>query len=168
VSKKTAEKMDQYQSLLTVPWSAAYLGAIPEDLRQAYKEGIETYLEDSNIQKAHKPPSWIKTFLQDYSDALVIVKGTSDIESIQNACKFHGIEYKPPKKVYDIAEWNLTSRKKCGTAKLEGTYECIVDKLDPETAQLKKILPLGEAHDPSSDAAMTLIVALYIIQISKQ
>lgn len=168
VSKKTAEKMDQYQSLLSVPWSAAYLRAIPEDLRQVYKEGIETYLEDSNIQKAHKPPSWIKTFLQDYSDALVIVKGTSDIESIQNACKFHGIEYKPPKKVYDIAEWNLTSRKKCGTAKLEGTYECIVDKLHPETSQLKKILPLGEAHDPSSDAAMTLIVALYIIQISTQ
>ena len=167
VTKKTADEMDTYQSILGVHWASAYLNILPEEKQQILIDDIQLYLDDPNIKSAHKPPSWIKTFLKEYSESLVIVKGTSDIESIQNACKFHDIEYKEPKQVYDIADWNITSYKKCGTAKLEGTFKCIVPKLDKQTRELLKILPIGEAHDPSSDAAMTLIVALYIISRTK-
>ena len=167
VTQKTADDLDAYQSVLGVPWASAYLRILPEEKHEILVDSIKLYLEDPNIKSAHKPPSWIKTFLKDYSDSLVIVKGTSDLEALENACKFHNIEYTPPKKIYDIADWNITSRKKCGTAKLEGTYNCIKDHLDKETRTLTKVLPLGEAHDPSSDAAMTLIVALYIISRMK-
>lgn len=163
VTQKTADELDTFQSLLGVPWASAYLELLPEDRQDVLLESLKIYKDDPNIKTAHKPTSWLKTFLKEYSESLVIVKGTSDIDALQNACKFHGMEYLKPLKVYDIAEWNLTSRKKCGTAKLEGTYKCILPELHKEIKELTKVLPLGEAHDPSSDAAMTLIVALYII-----
>jgi hypothetical protein len=167
VTEETAKELDELQNVLSVPWSSAYLNVLPEELRETLLDGIETYNKDPIIKKAHKPASWLKQFLEAYSNSLVIVKGTSDIEALQNACKFHGFEYKKPKDVYDIADWNLTSRKKCGTAKLDGTYACIYPKLADETKKLILDLPIKRAHEPASDAAMTLIVALYIIQIAK-
>jgi hypothetical protein len=108
----------------------------------------------------------IKQFLEVYSKSLVIVKGKSDLESLENMCKIHGYEYKPPAAVYDIADWNLQSRKRCGTAKLEGTYDCISprlnDKINPRQ-RLRNILPMDRAHEPTTDASMTLLVAMYII-----
>lgn len=163
VTQKTADELDTYQSLLGVPWASAYLELLPEDTHQILLDSLKLYKEDPNIKTAHKPTSWLKTFLKEYSESLIIVKGTNDIDALKNACLLNNIEYLEPKQVYDIAEWNLTSRKKCGTAKLEGTYNCILPELDKEIKELTKVLPLGEAHDPSSDAAMTLIVALYII-----
>jgi hypothetical protein len=168
VTDETADKLDEFQSVLTVPWSSAYLRVLPEEIKEVLLDGIDTYNKDKNIKKAHKPTSWLKGFIEEYSNSLVIVKGNADIESLQNACRFHDLEYKPPKKVYDIAEWNLTSRKKCGTAKLDGTYECIYPYLDDETKKLTLHLPMKKAHEPSSDAAMTLIVALYIKSLTKR
>jgi hypothetical protein len=51
----------------------------------------------------------------------------------------------------------------CGTAKLEGTFHCITKYLDDETKHLATYLPLEKAHDPSTDASMTLLVAIYIV-----
>lgn len=167
VTEGTAKELDDLQNVLSVPWASAYLNVLPTEMREVLMDGIKTYNQDSIIKKAHKPASWLNTFLDVYSNSLVIVKGTSDIESLQNACKFHGFQYREPKEVYDIADWNLTSRKKCGTAKLDGTYACIYPKLDDETRELTIHLPMKKAHEPASDAAMTLIVALYIIQITK-
>lgn len=165
VNSRTADILDSYQGLLSVPWASAYLNTLPSELHDLLIDGINTYLSDPNIKQAHKPASWYKTFLKEFENALVVVKGPTDLEAIHNACKFYNIPFVKPKSVYDIAEWNAQSRKRCKTAKLEGTYECIVDKLDYETKKLTKILPLGKAHDPSSDAAMTFIVALYITYI---
>lgn len=164
VTKKTADEMDQYQAILSVPWGSAYLNTLPEEMHGVLIDGINVYLSDPNIRSAHKPASWIKTFIKELSESLVVVKGSNDLIALENACKFHGIDYIHPKKIVDIASWNVKSKKLCKTAKLEGTYECIKNKLDPEINSMKKFLPLGEAHDPSSDAAMALIVALYIIQ----
>lgn len=168
VTEETAKELDDFQSVLTVPWSSAYLRVLPEEIQEVLLDGIKAYNNDKIIKKAHKPPSWLKEFLNHYSESLVIVKGTADIDSLKNACKFHEIEYKEPKKVYDIAEWNLTSRKKCGTAKLDGTYQCIYPLLDDQTKKLIIHLPMKKAHEPASDAAMTLIVALYIISLTKR
>lgn len=167
VTEETATELDKLQEVLSVPWASAYLRVLPGDIQEVLLDGIETYNKDSIIKKAHKPTSWLNSFIDAYSQSLVIVKGTADIEALQNACKFHGLEYKSPKKVYDIAEWNLTSHEKCGTAKLEKTYKCIYSKLDDQIKQLVSVLPMKKAHEPASDAAMTLIVALYIIQDSK-
>lgn len=167
VTEKTAAELDEIQSILAIPWPQARLSNLPEELHEILLDGIDLYKNDSIIKKAHKPTSWLKQFLEAYSNSLVIVKGLADVESLQNACRFHGIEYKAPKKIYDIAEWNLTSRKKCGTAKLDGTYACVYPKLEEETKKLIIHLPIKRAHEPASDAAMTLIVALYIIQESK-
>jgi hypothetical protein len=167
VTEETAEELDKLQEVLSVPWASAYLRVLPGDIQEVLIDGIDLYNRDPIIKKAHKPISWLNAFIEEYSKSLIIVKGTSDVEALQNACKFHGLEYKAPKKIYDIAEWNLTSHEKCGTAKLEKTYKCIYPKLDDETKKLVTELPMKKAHEPASDAAMTLIVALYIIQDSK-
>jgi hypothetical protein len=166
VTEETAQELDKSQEVLSVPWASAYLRVLPEEVHEVLLDGIATYNNDKIIKKAHKPPSWLKTFIEDYSKSLIIVKGTSDIEALKNACKFHGIEYKHPKKVYDVADWNLTSHKKCGTAKLDKTYACIYPSLDDDIKKLLIHLPMKKAHEPASDAAMTLIVALHIISLN--
>ena len=158
VTKKTVDALNEYQSFFQ---TSSYS---PDELRDLLKESTNVYLEDSIVKKAHKPNSWYKSFLTLLSESLVILKGKNDLDAIQNACKLYGLEYKKPKAVFDVAHWNRKSKKECGTAKLEGTFECIRDEVDPEIKKLYKMLPLGEAHNPLSDAAMTFIVALYIIQ----
>lgn len=158
VTKKTADALNEYQSFFQ---SSNYN---PDEIRELLKESTNVYLEDSIVKKAHKPNSWYKSFLNILSESMVIIKGTNDLDAIQNACRLYGIEYKKPKSVFDIAEWNRKSISECGTAKLEGSFECIKNKTDSEIKKLYKLLPIGEAHNPLSDAAMTFIVALYIIQ----
>ena len=165
VSAETAKQLDQLEFQLDTPWGEAYYSALDSRERPIWKKGVDLYENDPNIKSHHKSPSWIKTFLKQYSESTIVVKGTADIESLQNACNRYNISYTPPGKIVDIADWNLTSRKKCGTAKLEGTYKCIKHKLDPDTKKLLDILPLQKAHDPSTDASMTLIVAMYILSL---
>jgi hypothetical protein len=97
-----------------------------------------------------------------YSESLIIVKGLGDINSLKNASFLYNFQYKNPLDVIDIAEWNEESKRLCETAKLEGSYNCIKRKLDKETKTIADFLPLEKAHDPSTDASMTLLVALYI------
>jgi len=165
VSAETAKLLDKLEFQLKTPWGEAYYSILDEDEQEIWKKGVSAYENDSNIKPHHKPASWLKTFLKQYSESTIVVKGTSDIESLQNACNRYNIPYKKPAKIVDIADWNLTSRKKCGTAKLEGTFKCIKDNLDPDTKKLLDILPLEKAHDPSTDASMTLIVAMYILSL---
>jgi hypothetical protein len=102
---------------------------------------------------------------------VIIVKGKSDIEALENMCRIHEYEYLSPVDVVDIAGWNSKSRKMCGTAKLEGTFDCItpyVDDRGSKRRRLRDILPLDKAHDPTTDASMTLLVAIYIVASQKK
>jgi hypothetical protein len=102
---------------------------------------------------------------------VIVVKGQSDIEALQNMCRIHEYEYFYPVDVVDIAEWNPRSRRMCGTAKLEGTFDCItpyVDDRGTKRRRLRDILPLDKAHDPTTDASMTLLVAIYIVASQKK
>lgn len=162
VTQKTAKVMDEYQSILGMEWRNAYLSTVEDELKELLLEEQQLYLNDPNIKQAHKASSWVKSFVDELADSLVVVKGTYDLVSLENACRFHGYDYKKPKKIIDIATWNDESKKLCRTAKLEGTFDCLQDKLDKETEKMLDFLPLGRAHDPSSDAAMTLIIAIYI------
>jgi hypothetical protein len=166
VSDKTVEELDQYQSLLQLEWSKSFLKTLPNEQHTILKDSLKIYNSDAHIKKNHKPPAWIKQFLEVYSKSIVVVKGQFDLYALDNMCRIHGYTYKPPAAVYDIAEWNLQSRKRCGTAKLEGTYDCISrnikDRIN-DRYRLRDILPMDRAHEPTTDASMTLLVALYII-----
>jgi hypothetical protein len=157
VSAKTASEMDKYQSAFQSS------SEVSQDL---IKESLKVYLQDKHIKNNHKPNSWIKTFLKEYSKSLVVVKGTYDLDAVKNMCVSNDYEYLQPAGIFDIANWNTESHRICGTAKLEGTYDCISRKIDDagtKTRRLRDILPLGRAHDPASDAAMTFLVAIYIV-----
>lgn len=159
-TEPTSKKMDELQSMLF----SEKLTDI--QLYVVLRENIKIYLNDSKIKNAHKPPSWIEDFVDDMSESLIVVKGLKDLDALENACRYFGYKYKQPKDIIDIAQWNPRSHRLCGTAKLEQTYSCIKPKLDSEVKKFLDIVPVGRPHHPSSDAAMTFIVALYIIQTS--
>lgn len=167
VSDRNAEKLDQYQSLLQLDWDKSFLHTLSsDDQKNVLKESLDVYNGDKYIKDNHKPPSWIKKFLKSYSESTIVVKGTSDIEALQNMCRIHGYDYLQPRSVVDIATWNSKSRKLCGTAKLEGTFDCIskdIDDTGSKRKRLRNILPLQRAHEPTTDASMTLLVAIYIV-----
>jgi hypothetical protein len=162
VTKETAEKLNVIETKLGKAWGDAFYSRLDEDGKKAYDEGIQIYKNDSNIKKHHKSYSWYSKFLEIYSNSLIIVKGLGDIEALKNICILHNIPYKEPLEIIDIAEWNQESKRLCNTAKLAGTFDCIKKYLDKETRKLADSLPLEKEHDPSTDASMTLLVALYI------
>jgi hypothetical protein len=123
---------------------------------------MEIYNEDTNIKTHHQENSWYPKFIELLSESLVIVKGTGDLEALQNAAILYGFKYKKPLDIIDISEWNDESRRLCQTAKLAGTFDCIKKDLDEESKNIADFLPLEKAHDPSTDASMTLLIALYI------
>ena len=171
VSQKTADDLDIYQSHLQLEWHKAYEGTLPASQQHILKESLDLYNSDKHIRDNHKPPSWLKKFLKAYSESVIVVKGQSDIEALQNMCRIHEYEYFNPIDVVDIAEWNPRSRRMCGTAKLEGTFDCItpyVDDRGTKRRRLRDILPLDKAHDPTTDASMTLLVAIYIVASQKK
>jgi hypothetical protein len=162
VSDSTARTLDDLESKLGLSWGASFPSRLSPEGLEALKQGLAAYASDSNVKSHHKPPSWYATFMKHYAESTIVVKGTGDIDALKNAAEMYGFEYREPLHVIDIALWNSKSRKKCGTAKLEGTYSCIKKSLDQETKHLASFLPLEKAHDPSTDASMTLLVALYI------
>lgn len=165
VTGPTGYKLDELEHSLGRPWGEAFPSMLSAEGLKAYKEGIKVYENDPIIKKSHKPNSWYKSFLKLMQKSLVVVKGTGDLNAIQNACTLYGYEYTPPAEIVDIAQWNQQSYKQCRTAKLEGTFQCIEKKVQDDAGNgrtLRDILPLGKAHDPSVDASMTLLVAMYI------
>jgi hypothetical protein len=162
VSGVNGHKLDDLEKKLGLPWGESFPSKLTEEGKQAHAEGLTVYESDPYIKKHHKAKSWYTTFMKDYAESLIIVKGKFDMEAFQNAAKYYKFEYKKPKDVVDIADWNEESRKRCKTAKLEGSYLCVESSLDKETKELAKVLPLEKAHDPSTDASMTLLIALYI------
>jgi hypothetical protein len=122
---------------------------------------VKAYFADPKVKPHLKPTSWITGFVKMMSESTVIVKGDMDLKAIRSACTAHGFTYKAPLAIVDIASHNPAFTKRCKTAKLEGTYDCIKKELD---SALKKAFPTGKAHDPVSDAAMTIQIAAWLAQ----
>ena len=162
VSEKTANKLNDLEELIGVPWGEAFPSELSADQKKMHKEALKLYKEDSNIEKHHKTKAWYKSFFKVYSESMIVVKGRGDIDALQNIAKYYNIPYQKYLKITDIADWNKASYRKCKTAKLEGTFECIWDELDSETKQIAKHLPLVNPHEPTTDASMTFIIALFI------
>jgi len=148
----------------TTPATAVALDILEETERSAPEllgknDSVDVYFADPNVKPYLKPASWLNGFMKTMSQSVVILKGDTDLKAVQAACKFHRIPFHAPLRVVDIAKHNPEFNKRCGTAKLEGTYTCISKELDPV---LKKAFPVGKAHNPISDAAMTLQIAAWL------
>lgn len=164
VGKTTKNKLLELEKQLELPWGESFYSELTPEGKKVFKDGVQLYTNDSNIKKHHKPLSWISKFMKVYSNSLVIVKGTSDIDALKNLCSIRKYTYLEPASLIDISNWNSESHKLCGSAKLEDTFHCIKPKVSSHIKELMHLLPLGEAHNPSSDAAMTLVVVLYILE----
>jgi len=120
---------------------------------------VKEYFADPEVRPHLKPASWLKNFLKIMSESVVVLKGDMDLKALKSACRTQGFTYRAPLGIVDIATHNPQFTKRCGTAKLEETYDCIKKELSPA---LKKAFPVGKAHDPISDAAMTIQIAAWI------
>jgi hypothetical protein len=129
----------------------------PEFLHQ--DDSVKAYFADPKVKPHVKPTSWLKGFIEKLRTSTVIVKGDMDLKAIRSACLKYKLDYHPPQRIIDIAHSNPLFTKRCGTAKLEGAYHCISKELDPA---LKKAFPVGKAHNPVSDAAMTIQIAAWL------
>lgn len=165
VTPQTGYKLDEIEHKLGIPWGQAFYSKLDSSGQKLYNEGMQVYLADTNIKKNMKSPEWYTKFMNNYSRSLIIVKGVGDMQALENASKVYNFEYKEPPEIIDIADWNEESTKLCKTAKLAGTFDCIKKYLDEDVKQLADVLPLEKAHDPSTDASMTLLIALYIESI---
>jgi hypothetical protein len=125
------------------------------------KDIVDVYFADSKVKPHLKPASWLKGFAKLIGESVVVVKGDTDLKAIKSACAAHGFTFKVPLGIMDIAKHNPEFTKRCKTAKLEGTYDCIKKELD---AGLKKAFPIGKAHNPVSDAAMAIQIAAWLVQ----
>ena len=163
VTERTASKLRALESKLTVPWNHAFKATLSPEEQSIRTESLAIYRADPAIKKAHVPPGWYLKFMHAYANSMVIMKGSADLDALQNASKLYGFKYKHPER-FDIGFWNPESRRICGTAKLSETYECIVPKLSAETKKLADELPSGKIHSPIADSVQTFIIALYIKQ----
>lgn len=150
----------------TTPKTAEALDILEETERSAPefledRDIVDVYFADSKVKPYLKPASWLKGFATLIGESVVVVKGEMDLKAMKTACKAHGFAFKSPLDVVDIAKHNSEFTKRCKTAKLEGTYDCIKKELD---AGLKKAFPVGKAHDPVSDAAMAIQIAAWLAQ----
>jgi hypothetical protein len=148
----------------TTPATAESLDLLEETERSAPeflgdKDIVDVYFADSKVKPHLKPASWLKGFAKLIGESVVVLKGEMDLKAIKSACAAHGFTFKTPLGIVDIAKYNPEFTKRCKTAKLEGTYDCIKKELD---AGLKKAFPIGKAHDPVSDAAMAIQIAAWL------
>ena len=166
VAPSTAYKLDEIEKQLSVGWGEAFPSRLSPQERELWEQGVNLYESEPSIKEYHQPQSWNAKMMALFPTSMVIVKGTSDLYAMKNACQLYGMKWIEPSAINDIANWNSESRQKCGSAKLEDTFKCVKDGFDDNIGggmRLRDILPLGKSHDPSVDASMTLLVAMYII-----
>jgi hypothetical protein len=146
------------------PSTAEVLDIFEETERSAREfldndDSVKAYFADPKVKPHLKPTSWLSGFVKMLGASTVIVKGDMDLKAIKTACSLHTISYQAPLNIIDIARHNPAFNKRCGTAKLEGTYHCIFKELDPT---LKKVFPVGKAHHPVFDTGMTVQIAAWM------
>ena len=148
----------------TTPKTAEALDLLEETERSApeflgQSDIVDVYFADSKVKPHLKPKSWLKSFAKLVGDSVVVLKGDMDLKALRTACVLYGFQYRSPIDIVDIASYNPEFSKRCKTAKLEGAYDCIKKELD---SGLKKAFPTGKAHNPVSDAAMTMQIAAWL------
>jgi len=148
----------------TTPKTAEALDILEETERSAPEflgddDIVKEYFADPKVKPHLKTAAWLKGFVKLMSESVVVIKGDMDLKALKSACRTQGFTYHAPLGIVDIATHNPQFTKRCGTAKLEETYECIKKEL---SADLKKAFLVGKAHDPVSDAAMTIQIAAWI------
>jgi len=130
------------------------------------------YINDKNIQNRMINYDDLDIFINIFNKSKKIGKELIDISAIINTSFLKNIHKPIIDKYFDIAFYNPFSRLLCNGAKLETTYNCVLNKLDSDIFSfnssskfnLSNIVDLTRAHNPTVDAYMTLIVCFYIIK----
>jgi len=161
VTLDSAIKLDQIQESIGMDWVDAHESILDSTQKKLLLQALKIYKNDPQIKKVHQPITWINKFMKLYSQSTIIVKGHEDINALKNLCTIKNFDYKDPSFTVDIALWNKKSKKVCGSAQLLNTFRCILPKLDRETKKFLELLDFDQAHNPMTDASMTLIVAMY-------
>jgi len=148
------------------PNTALILDILEETERTAREflhddDSVKAYFADPKLKPHLKPATWLAEITKMIGESVVILKGDMDLKAIKSACTHHRIPFHSPLRIVDIATHNAEFAKKCKTAKLEGTYACIAKDLDPV---LKKVFPVGKAHNPVFDSAMTVQIAAWLAE----
>ena len=113
----------------------------------------------------------LKIFINIFNKSKNIGKEYNDIDAIINTCYLNKIKIPSSYKYFDISFFNKISKFGCNSAKLELTYNCIINKFDKydlyinNDISLYNIINLDKAHNPKVDALMTLVISIYIIKI---
>lgn len=92
----------------------------------------------------------------------IVCKGTKDLDSIRNIAVMNGLNYIPTATITDVACLNVHFRRLIKSAKLVDTYKFSIAHL-PNTLvkELESLCTNLTAHQPTSDAFMTIVVSLY-------
>lgn len=150
VTATTAESLDIFEE--TERTAPEFLGN---------NDITDIYFADKLVKPHIQSVSWLKSFVAKFPSSVVVLKGDTDLDAIKAACLRAKIPYHAPLRVVDIATHNPEFTKKCKTARLEGTYTCIAGELD---TGLKKAFPIGKVHNPVSDAAMAIQIAVWLTE----
>jgi hypothetical protein len=162
VTLDTAIKLDEIQENIGMDWVDAHESILDSSQKKLLLQALKIYKNDPQIKKVHQPLTWINKFMKLYSQSTIIVKGHEDINALKNLSIIKNFNYIDPPFIVDIALWNKKSKKVCGSAQLLNTFKCILPKLNKETKRFLELLDFDQAHNPMTDASMTLIVAMYI------
>jgi len=148
---------------------------LSDEYKKIFDKQWELYLNDELVKNRtinlEDMDYFLKTFHSFNRNVVYIVKGKNDMEAIVNMCKIsqnnkleNGFIYSS---YYDIEIFNGFSRNIYGDAKLETTYNNIINsKLYKQNAssffdQVKKRIP-EIAHNPVADSLFSTIVAISI------
>ena len=103
----------------------------------------------------------------------LIGKELKDIQAIINNSYIAKIKIPNNYFLFDISMYNSISRINYGSAKLNVTFENIIDKINIDTFNLSddvnllNIIDIKKIHNPVTDSLMTFIISIYILSILK-
>jgi hypothetical protein len=133
---------------------------------ELFKQNIKLILNDPDVInrqiKYEEQNNFIKLTNKIFSESYLIVKGLEDIKALKNHSSLLKLKYEMLDNYYDIAVHNDIIFKKCNSAELEKSYQCL-DKLNltkPYDSYLKIIEDFTKlkAHNPLVDAYYTWVI----------
>jgi hypothetical protein len=131
-----------------------------------FKQNINLILNDHDVInrqiKYEDQNEFIRLTNKIFSESYLIVKGLEDIKAIKNHSSLLKEKYENLDNYYDIAVHNDILFKKCNSAELEKSYQCL-EKLNltkPYNSYLKIIENFNKlkAHNPLVDSYYTWVI----------
>lgn len=143
---------------------------LPEGAIEAKREAYRAYLRDEQCRAMTMCSQSTVCALVELIDASKLVtKEHSDLDALQNLCALTSCRRPAHLSLFDVAIANGICRSSYGSAKLvdmyaalcagaeDGSDSCFLDELRASFGE-------GREHNPESDAFMTLLIAITLVQ----